>query len=283
VKRYLKKVVFYSKSDRTEETAEDIPDGAEPLADIGGQGTLYIVDTKQDLDFIKSKGLPVLAWLHEENRDQDLSAAAYAVEDPHALDIEFYEKVYRREMHIPWEILETDRCLVREMVPGDAAAFERIYEEPEICRYMKDFHGDAAGEAAYIREYTAHYRFYEYGVWSIVLKETGEVIGRAGFSEGDANVSVDKTEVTADMVITMGEKNLPCLGYMIGVPWQRQGLAYEVCRAILQYAKEELGFEAVQLQVEAENTASIRLAEKLNFPIIRNDGVTPVSYINMVG
>ena len=70
---------------------------------------------------------------------------------------------------------------------------------------------------------------------------------------------------------------------VIGVPWQRQGLAYEVCRAILQYAKEELGFEAVQLQVEAENTASIRLAEKLNFSIIRNDGVTLVSYINMVG
>ena len=240
MKRYFKKVVFCSQ------------DGADVLAGAGGQGALYIVDTKRNLDFVKSMGLPVLAWLHEENRDQDLSAASYAVEDPHALDMVFYEKVYRREMHIPWEILETDRCLVREMVSEDAEAFEKIYREPEIGRYMKDFHGDAAGEAVYIREYQAHYRFYEYGVWSIVLKETGEVIGRAGFSEADAGNA-------------MQENTLPCLGYMIGVPWQRQGLAYEVCRALLQYAKEELEFEAVQLLVEAGNQASVGLAQKLGF------------------
>ena len=234
MKRYLKKVVFCSR------------DGADAVAGADGQGTLYIVDTKRNLDFVKSMGLPVLAWLHEGNRDQDLSAASYAVEDPHALNMDFYEKVYRREMHIPWEILETDRCLVREMVPEDAEAFEKIYREPEIGRYMKDFHEDAAGEAVYIREYQAHYRFYEYGVWSVVLKATGEVIGRAGFSETEENT-------------------LPCLGYMIGVPWQRQGLAYEVCRALLQYAKEELEFEAVQLLVEAGNQASVGLAQKLGF------------------
>ena len=253
MKRYLKKVVFCS------------PNGADVLAGAGGQGTLYIVDTKRDLDFVKSMGLPVLAWLHEGNRDQDLSAASYAVEDPHALNMDFYEKAYRREMHLPWEILETDRCLVRDMVPEDAKAFEKIYREPEICRYMKDFHGDAAGEAAYIREYQAHYRFYEYGVWSIVLKETGEVIGRAGFSEADAGVSVDRPEEMRSAWNAMEEDTLPCLGYMIGVPWQRQGLAYEVCRALLQYAKEELEFEAVQLLVEAGNQASVGLAQKLGF------------------
>lgn len=240
MKRYLKKVVFCSR------------DGADAVAGAGEQGTLYIVDTKRDLDFVKGMGLPVLAWLHEDNKDQDLSGAAYAVEDPHVLDMDFYEKVYRREMHIPWEILETDRCLVREMVPEDAKAFEMIYREPEIGRYMKDFHVDAVGEAVYIREYQAHYRFYEYGVWSIVLKETGKVIGRAGFSE-------------EDVWSAMEENTLPCLGYMIGVPWQRQGLAYEVCRALLQYAKEELEFEAVQLLIEAENQASVGLAQKLGF------------------
>ena len=253
MKRYLKKVVFCSR------------DGADVMDGAGGQGTLYIVDTKQKLDQIKKMGLPVLAWLHEGNRDQDLSAAAYAVEDPLALDMDFYEKVYRREMHIFWEILETDRCLVREMVPEDAEAFEKIYRESEICRYMKDFHVDAVGEAVYIREYQAHYRFYEYGVWSIVLKETGEVIGRAGFLEADVDVSVDKPGKMADAGIAKEEKGLPCLGYMIGVPWQRQGLAYEVCRALLQYAKEELGFEVVQLLIEKDNQASVGLAQKLGF------------------
>lgn len=234
MKRYLKKVVFCTQGQGH----------LSGLRDDCNQEVLYIVDTKQELDQIKNMGLPVLAWLHEGNKDQDLSGAAYAVEDPGALDMDFYEKVYRREMSIPWEIVETKRLLIREMIPEDAAAFEEIYREPSIKQYMKDFHGDAAGEAEYIREYQAHYRFYEYGVWSIVLKETGEVIGRAGFG---------------------AEEGLPSLGYMIGVPWQRQGYAEEACRAIMNYAKEELGFEAVQLQVEAGNTASVRLAEKLGF------------------
>ena len=227
---------------------------------------LYIVDTKQELDRIKSMGLPVLVWLHEKNKEQDLSGAAYAVENPEELDMDFYEKVYRREMHIPWEILETERLLIREMIPEDAAAFAEIYQESAINRYMKDFHGDVAGEAAYIREYQSHYRFYEYGVWSIILKSTGEVIGRAGFSEvpgGQEGCGIFGNMPEGES--SAGGDDLPRLGYMIGVPWQRQGYAEEACRAILDYAREELGFEAVQLQVEAGNTASIRLAEKLGF------------------
>ena len=231
------------------------------LRDNCSQGVLYIVDTKQELERIKGMGLPVLAWLHEFNKEEDLSGAAYAVENPDALDMDFYERVFRRERNIPWEILETERLLIREMIPEDAAAFEAIYEEPSIRHYMKDFHGDAPEEEEYIREYQIHYRFYEYGVWSLVLKETGEVIGRAGFSdvqESPGNVQEEEKGVKE-------EECLPCFGYMIGVPWQRQGYAEEAGRAILDYAREELGFTAILLQVEAENEASIRLAKKLGF------------------
>ena len=251
MKRYLKKVIFCTQGQW------DMSD----LADKCSQGMLYIVDTKQKLERLKGMGLPVLAWLHEGNREEDLSEAAYAVEDPKALDMDFYEKVYRREKNIPWEILETERLLIREMVPEDAATLEAIYEEPSIRRYMKDFHGDAAGEAEYIREYQAHYRFYEYGVWSVVLKETGKVIGRAGFSDVQElleNVQEEQSGIRE-------EEDIPCFGYMIGVPWQRQGYAEEACRAILDYAREELGFTTVLLQVKEENVASVRLARKLGF------------------
>lgn len=213
---------------------------------------LYVVDQEKDLKRLKSMGLPVAAWLHEGNKDQDLSQTAYAVEDPHALNMDVYERVYRREKGIPWDILETKRCLVREMIPEDGEAFEKIYQDPEIQRYMEDFHGDKEGEAAYIREYRHHYRFYEYGVWSIILKETGEVIGRAGFLQASTTA-----EGMAD--------DLPYLGYMIGTPWQGRGIAYEVCKAILDYGREELGFEQVALLVDKDNEASIGLADKLGF------------------
>ncbi len=273
MKRYLKKVIFC-----TADLPWEIRDGE--------QGILYIADNEQTLRLLKSRNLPVAAWLHEGNRGQNLSAAAYAVEKPEELDMDFYEKVYRRERNIPWDILETDRCLVREMIPEDGADFAEMYRNPEISRYMKDFHDDAEGEAKYISEYQQQYRFCEYGVWSVVLKETGQVVGRAGFSDvearmgtafitavesnfkagkspgAEADCGAEKSPMTCTRAESAG---IPCLGYMIGVPWQNQGIAYEVCRAILDYAKEELGFEQVQLFVEESNLASLHLSERLGF------------------
>ena len=49
------------------------------------------------------------------------------------------------------------------------------------------------------------------------------------------------------------------------MPWQRRGYAWEVCRAILGYAAAVLEFTKVQALVETENTASLKLCEKLGF------------------
>ena len=46
---------------------------------------------------------------------------------------------------------------------------------------------------------------------------------------------------------------------------QGQGLAYEVCTAILAYAKEELGFEKLFARTRKENLASVMLLKKLGF------------------
>ena len=51
----------------------------------------------------------------------------------------------------------------------------------------------------------------------------------------------------------------------MGLPWQRQGYAYEACDAILRYGKEILELDSVQALVKRENEVSIRLCEKLGF------------------
>lgn len=307
MKRYLQRVVFCTEGELTEGKApkrtqldgkvlegmqlEEMVPGVLQLksmirkkfqTDESEEGILYITDSEVCLRELKREGMPVAAWLHEGNREQDLSAAMYAVESPEELDMDFYEKIYRREKGIPWEILETDRCLVREMVPSDAASFYDMYKEPAICKYMKDFHGDVSGEEAYIGEYQKKYQFFDYGVWSIVLKETGQVIGRAGFSETADFIRIQmsiekegtapeteemswKKEKIVSATEEMEEFDPPCLGYMIGVPWQGQGLALEVCRAILEYAKAQLGFDKAQLFVEESNEASVNLSKKLGF------------------
>jgi RimJ/RimL family protein N-acetyltransferase len=88
------------------------------------------------------------------------------------------------------------------------------------------------------------YEFYGFGMWTIVLKDNGEVIGRAGVSyrEGFEH---------------------PELGFMIGTKYQRQGLAYEVCSAILEYMHENYEMEEILIFIEPQNTPSILLAKKL--------------------
>lgn len=240
MKRYLQKVVYCTEPQLNHK-------------ELDGEGILYITDQEKCLEMLKRRGLPVAAWLREDNKSQNLSAAFYGLESPEDLDMDFYEKVYRREKGIPWDITETDRCLVREMIPEDAEALAAIYRHPDISKYLDDFPKDKECGAQYIREYQLQYRFCEYGVWSVVEKATGNVIGRVGFSQ-----------ITQDCM-EGAIKDQPQFGYLIGVPWQRRGLAYEVCSAVLSYAEEALGFENVLLWTRKDNTASVQLCRKLGF------------------
>lgn len=44
-------------------------------------GVLWITDQGQRAQELLRQGCPVLAWLHEHNRDQDFSGARYACEN----------------------------------------------------------------------------------------------------------------------------------------------------------------------------------------------------------
>lgn len=209
---------------------------------------------------LRQEKQPVLAFLHEKNRHQDFSAVLYACEAPEELDGDYMDKVYRRYTRLPWDVLETDRCFIRETVPEDAEAFYEIYEEPSITRYTEGLFPKIEQERQYINDYIDKiYSFYHFGVWTIIKKDTDEIIGRAGLSYREGYEE-------------------PELGFVIRKPWQRQGFAEEVCRAILNYGREELGFTVVQAFVRAENKASLALCRKLGMQPAREVEMTGESY-----
>lgn len=211
------------------------------------ESVLYVTDDAEAAERLQDRGEAVLIYLNDGNRDRDFSGFLYAVEDPQSLEPDFVEKVYRRMKGLPWNILETERCLIRETTPEDVDAFYRIYSDPAITKYMEGLYPDVEQEKQYIREYIEKiYSFLEFGVWTVVEKDSGEVIGRAGFAYREG---YDEPE----------------LGFIIGVPWQRQGYAEEVCRAILKYGWETLKFIRVQVLVEPENEASLHLCRRLGF------------------
>ena len=213
----------------------------------GQPHTLWIIDSSWMAERMSLQQIPFVVLFHADNKTEDFSMARFGMESPEEIDVEYYDNVYRRFAGIPWDILETNRCFIRETAELDVEAFFNIYKDPSITQYMENLYPKIEEEKEYIRKYIEKvYSFYDFGIWTVILKETGEVIGRAGLSYREGY-------------------DVPEIGYIIGVPWQRQGIAFEVCTAILQYGKETLGFETVQSLVEAEHMVSLALCHKLGF------------------
>ncbi|MCM1048220.1 MAG: GNAT family N-acetyltransferase [Clostridiales bacterium] len=215
--------------------------------------SLYITDNAASQKYLQAKGAPVIVYLHKSNRDEQFLRAEYAIEQISEVEYKSLELAYLRLTGQPWNILTTDRCIVRETTIEDADSFYDIYKEPSITYYMEGLFEDKAAEIAYIKDYIKNiYGFYGYGMWSVLEKGSGQVIGRAGISWREGF-------------------DIPELGFVIAVPYQHQGYAYEVCHAILDYAVKELGFTSIQALVMKENKSSKALCKRLGF---KNDGKT---------
>ena len=165
------------------------------------------------------------------------------------VDFFFLERIYQRQHGIPWTVIETDRCFLREMTLEDLDDLYRLYQDPEITQYMEGLYEDREKEEEYTKAYINNmYHFYGYGMWLVIEKETGKIMGRAGLNNIDLH----------------GEPALE-MGYMIGKNYQNQGYATEVCDGILQYAAEATEFEMINCLIQKENVKSVHVVEKLDF------------------
>lgn len=246
----------------------DMCDGVRAESDVSiydevKKRTLYITDSETVYYALRQQDKYVLPYRHEDNRNADFAGALYVIERMEEIGYETIDMAYRRLAGLPWEILTTKRCIIRETTEEDVDSFYQIYAEPEITKYMEDLYADREEEIAYIQDYREKvYGFYGYGMWTVVTKE-GTVIGRAGISWREGF-------------------DLPELGFVIGVPWQRKGYAYEVCSAILVYAREELGLMQIQVLVMTGNDKSVALCRKLGFQYMEEVSMDDEMYVRMV-
>lgn len=193
---------------------------------------IWIVSNRQQKQIADSLGIASVG--------EPQCGTRYAVESLAELDIEYLERVRRRYNHIPWDIGETDRCLIRELSLSDLPALYELYDKPGMTDFVEplfDYETELEYQKAYIENM---YGFYEYGMWLVFSRETGKLIGRAGLEHDE-------------------------LGYMIAPELWNQGYATEVCRFIIDYARENTDFEELYCRIDERNEASVRLAKKLGF------------------
>lgn len=172
------------------------------------------------------------------------------------VDLNFLCRIYQRHHQLPWTILETERCIVREFSMEYLDALFELYAGEGMTDYMEPLNQHEQ-EREYQQSYIENmYHFYGYGMWIVCDKETGKLIGRAGIEHREE----------------FGEE--PQLGYAIGVPYQRQGYATEVCHAVIDYARTELEIRSLCCLIEEKNEKSIGLAQKLGF---ESDGMIEIN------
>ena len=233
------------------------------------EGRLYPVvlsDRKEALLAAKAAGRVLVGVLTEEG-DRDLSPAHDLVEDVSDADDRFLEQVVRRSLGLPWVIGESDRILVREFVPEDA---DQMLPEPEDTDGDRIFQSRELLEA-YIRY---QYGFFQYGMWAVVRKSDGKVLGKAGISscgepvEGEGAEGDCREGAAVIMWLERGGAGSLAvkmeLGYHLAAPYRGHGYAREACRIILQYV-EEVYDSPVYAKVQPDNVASVRLLEDLGF------------------
>ncbi len=147
------------------------------------------------------------------------------------------------------QILETGRLLLREFVPGDADALAAVISDPETMRFYPEPR-DRAGVESWIERNRRRYRDDGHGLWAMVLKSSGEVVGDCGLTRQSVD-GVDEIEI----------------GYHLRRDLWGRGLAPEAAAACRDYGFERLGAERLISLIRPANLPSRRVAEKIGLSL----------------
>ena len=181
-------------------------------------------------------------------------SAAYVVYDYEDITDMYCEHIYARKTHTPAYILETDNYIVREECENDLEELYRLYDTLSDCSFIEPLY-EAEREKEFLSAYISNmYGFFDYGLWLVFDKKTGELVGRMGIE----NRSIDGV-------------NCQELGYLVGRKYQRRRIAYVVCSKIVEYARESLCIDRLYACIHKDNIPSINFINKMKFKLYAKD------------
>jgi len=151
-----------------------------------------------------------------------------------------------------FEPLITERLRLRRSAPEDADTISAYRSDPAVYRTQGWERTDSDGVRADIEEMAGRTPG-EPGGWvqfSVEERDGGRLVGDVGISPAE------------------GEPGVIKVGYTISPDVQGRGYATEAVQALVDYALDTLGAEVVRAYADAENTPSIRVAEKVGMRLI---------------
>ena len=142
-------------------------------------------------------------------------------------------------------ILQTERLLLREMTQEDFPALCCILQDEQTMYAYEGAFSDSEAQVWLDRQ-LERYRQLGFGLWAVILKQTGEMIGQCGLT----------------MQPWKGQERLE-IGYLFNRSYWHCGYATEAARAVLHDAFGRLGLPRVYSFTAAVNLRSERVMRRL--------------------
>ena len=141
--------------------------------------------------------------------------------------------------------LETARLRLRQFSEADLDAYAVMCADPDVMRYLGTGVTMNRGETwRAIAGMLGHWQLRGYGMWALESRQTGELVGRAGFINPEGWPGFE-------------------LGWVLGKAHWGKGYATEAAREAQRYAYEVLKRDRFISLIRHANTPSIRVAERL--------------------
>lgn len=143
-------------------------------------------------------------------------------------------------------VLETERLLLRELRPDDAEAVLAVFNDSYAHRWYPHL-AEPEAVVHWVGQNLERYAQNGFGLWALLLKDSGELIGDCGLTLQDVK----------------GRPELE-VGWHVRADQRRRGLATEAGRACLDWGMRRTDYRRIVSLVHVENPASGAVAQKVH-------------------
>lgn len=141
-------------------------------------------------------------------------------------------------------ILETDRLVLRELTIYDKEDLSLILQNNDVMyAYEHAFSNDEV--VAWLNNQLRRYKEDGFGLWAVILKDTGKLIGQCGLT-----------------IQKIADKEVVEIGYLFNKAYWHKGYATEAAKACKNYAFNALDIDEVYSIIRENNLPSINVAKR---------------------
>ncbi|MEA3266722.1 MAG: GNAT family N-acetyltransferase [Candidatus Fermentibacteria bacterium] len=144
-------------------------------------------------------------------------------------------------------VIQTERLVLRQVATEDTEGLFLCYSDPEVMKYLATPLDNEDAIEGILEDYKDGFNQGYNLIWSIIIRETGAFAGTAGFEE------FSFLDCKADIGFSLLRKH------------QGKGYMEEALSKIVAYGFQELNLNRIQTTVVPENTASVKLLNRLGF------------------